>query len=293
MSTHSPVHFARPVLHTVLAAAALAVAAGPALARECSPVLEWNNYALEATVAAAQGALPQIRSLAIVHASMHDALNAVVKQYDTYLTVTPAPAGASSDAAVIAAAHHALVRLFGSQATGLNLKRDASLAGCGVSDSNPGFASGVAAAKAIVDLRSTDGAAQAGVPYVPPANAGDPGVWEPLGAAPVVAPGWVKVMPWVLNSASQFRLEAPPSLTSETYTRDYEEVKALGAKFNSARGDEQTQIAIFWDASPSAIWNSVARSVIGGRGSTAHETARALALMYVAAADASIACWHR
>jgi hypothetical protein len=92
-----------------------------------------------------------------------------------------------------------------------------------------------------------------------------------------------------LHSGSQFRPDAPPELTSETYTRDYNEVKALGAKTNSARTREQTQIAMFWDASPSAIWNSVARAVISARGVSAVDAARTFALMYVAAADASIA----
>jgi len=291
MIVHTPARFARRTLQTMLAGFVLAGAASSASAAECFPVLEWNKYALDATVTAAQGALPQIRSLAIVHASMHDALNAVAPTYGTYLPVASAPAGTSADAAVIGAAHYALKRLFAAQSGDIDLKRTASLSTCGLSDTDPGLATGIAAAKAIVDLRSTDGAAQAGGPYIPPANAGDPGVWEPFGPAPVVAPGWVKVAPWVIESASQFRPDAPPSLTSGRYTRDFEEVKALGAKTNSARTDEQTQIAIFWDGSPSAIWNSVARGVIVARASTAHEAARALALMYVAAADASIACW--
>jgi len=276
-----------------LAAALLSGAvAVPAYARQsCSPVLQWNEYALQATVTAAQGAVPQIRSLAIVHASMHDALNAVQPTYDTYLSVAPAPAGASADGAVIAAAHHALKRLFPSQATDLDGKRSSSLASCGVADTNAGIGAGVSAAEAIFTLRSTDGAAQAGGPYVPPPNAGMPGVWQPVGPAPVVSPGWGSVKPWVIRSGSQFRPDLPPDLGSKKYARDYEEVKALGAKTGSARTPEQTNIAIFWDGSPSAIWNSVARGVIVARGLNSVDAARTLALMYVAAADASIACF--
>ena len=78
---------------TLTAALLSSAIAVPAEARQsCSPVLQWNEYALQATVTAAQGAVPQIRSLAIVLASMHDALNAVQPTYDTYLSVTPAPA---------------------------------------------------------------------------------------------------------------------------------------------------------------------------------------------------------
>ena len=278
--------------NVALAALLSGLAAAPAAARQsCSPVMEWNLHALQATVNAGQGAVPQIRSLAIVHVAMHDALNAIVPTYDTYLPAASAPAGASSDAAVIGAAHRALSRLFSSQSSDLDLKKSASLASCGLLDTNPGLGVGVATADAIFTLRSRDGAAQAGGPYIPPPDAGLPGVWEPVGPAPVVAPGWGKVIPWVLDSGSQFRPDAPPDLQSETYTRDYNEVMAFGAKTNSSRTPEQTNIAIFWDGSPSAIWNSVARGVIAARGLGAVDAARTLALMYVAAADASIACF--
>jgi len=277
------------ILGAVLAlscAAATAARANDA----CSPLMEWNQFALDATVTAGQGALPQIRSLAIVHASIHDAVNAITGQYATYLAQNAAPAGASIDAAIVAAANYALTHLFASQAPALNAKRAASLAACGVSESDGGIGVGEAAADKVFTLRSHDGAAQAMFPYTAP-GAGLPGVWVPVGPAPVVAPGWGKVIPWVLESGSQFRPDAPPALTSGRYTRDFNEVKMLGALTGSARTWEQTQIAIFWDASPSAIWNSVARGVVSARHLDVSSAARAFALMYIAGADASIACF--
>ena len=275
----------------ILGAALLSLTpATPASAFDtCSPVMEWNQFALDATVAAGQGALPHIRSLAIVHASMHDAVNAITGEYATYLA-SPAPGGASPEAAAIAAAHYALAHLFSAQAMSLKLKRDASLAACGLDDTNAGISVGETAAAAIFTLRSTDGAAQANFPYVAP-GAGLPGVWVVEGAAPPVAPGWGKVTPWVIQSGSQFRPDAPPALDSGRYTRDFNEVKTFGALSGSGRTPTQTNIAIFWDGSPSAIWNSVARGVITARGLDLSGTARALALMYIAAADASIACF--
>ena len=65
-------------------------------------------------------------------------------------------------------------------------------------------------------------------------------------------------------------------------------MKALGEKEGSARTPEQTNIAIFWDGSPSAIWNSVARGVIAARGLNLSSAARAFALMYIGAADARL-----
>jgi hypothetical protein len=278
---------------SVLAAAVIAL--GPATAARasdaaCSPVMRWNQIALNATVLAGQGAVPQIRSLAIVHASMHDAVNAITGEYRTYIAATPAPAGASAEAAAIAAAHKSLTRLFGAQASTFETERVASLSACGLSQEDAGTAVGVAAADAILTLRSTDGAAQANFPYTAP-GAGSPGVWVAEGPAPAVSPGWGKVTPWVLNSGSQFRPDAPPALDSGRYTRDYNETKAFGSLDSSARTTEQTQIALFWNGSPSAIWNSVARVVINSRGLSLSSEARAFALMYIAGADASIACF--
>ena len=181
------------------------VAPTPVSASEtCSALMEWNQFALSATVTANQGALPQIRSMAIVHASVHDAVNTITGEYETYLAAGSAPGGASVDAAVIAAANYALTHLFMSQAGDLNLKRAASLAACGLDETDAGIAVGEGAAAAILGLRSTDGVAQANFPYVAP-GAGLPGVWVAVGSAAPVAPGWGNVTPWVINSGSQFR----------------------------------------------------------------------------------------
>jgi len=266
------------------------LAASASASDVCSPLLEWNQFALDATVAAAQGAVPQIRSMAIVHTAMHDAVNAITGEYQTYLTANPAPAGASPEAAIIAAANYALTHLFSLQAPTLHAKRAASLAACGLSDGNAGISVGETAAAAVLALRSTDGAAHAQYPYTAP-GAGLPGVWVAVGPAAPVLPGWGSVTPWVLESGSQFRPDAPYALDGGRYTRDYNEVKALGALTGSARTWEQTQIAIFWDASPSVICTGVARGVIAARGLDLSGAARALALMYMAGADASIACF--
>jgi hypothetical protein len=267
----------------------LSVAANAAAGDTCSPVMEWNQNALKGTVTAAQGALGQIRSMAIVHASMHDAVNSITGEYKTYLPAGSAPAGASPEAATIAAANYALTKLFPSQ--GWDSMLEPSLAGCGLTVTNPGVVAGRAAASAVLASRPADEVRNAAYDaYIAP-GAGSPGVWVKVGAAPPASPRWGQMTTWVIRSGSQFRPDAPPALDSGRYARDYNEVKTLGALDGSARTPEQTNIAIFWDASPSAIWNSVARGVIAARGLNLSSAARALALMYIAAADASIACF--
>jgi hypothetical protein len=228
--------------------------------------------------------------MAIVHVSVHDAVNAITCDYRTYLSLRCGRWG-TPEAAAIGAAYRALVRLMPpSQASALNLARTTSLAAHGLAESDPGVAFGEAVAEVIVAYRSTDGSAQAQFPYTAP-GAGTPGVWVAVGGAPALLPGWKHVTPWVLRSASQFEADGPPPIHSRRYARDYNEVKELGSLTSVTRTGEQTDIARFWLASPTAIWNDVARQVIETHELDLSATARALALIYLASADASIACW--
>jgi len=253
-------------------------------------VMEWNQIALAATVTASQGPLPQSRSMTIVQVAVHDAVNAITAKHTTYYSYGPAPAGASPEAAAIAAAHRTLVTLFPSQSGALDAARAASLAARSLTEANPGIAIGESTAAAILTARANDGAAQAQHAYTAP-GAGTPGVWVAIGTAAPVLPGWGSVAPWVIPSGSQFRPDAPPSLDSGRWARDYNEVKSLGSLTSSTRSAEQTEIGRFWLATPSAIWNGVARRIIEARGLDLSDTARVFGLMYLAASDAGIACW--
>jgi len=253
-------------------------------------VMEWNRIALAATVTAGQGPVPQARSMTIVQVSVHDAVNGTTGEHRAYLTGGPAPAGASAEAAAIAAAHRALVTLFPLQTAALDAARAASLAARNLTEADPGIAFGESAAAAVLAARANDGASLAQFAYTAP-GAGTPGVWVAIGTAPPLLPGWGSVTPWVLNSGAQFRPDGPPSLDSGRWARDYNEVKEIGANVSATRTAEQTEIARFWLGTPSAIWNSAARGVIDARGLDLSESAYVLALMYLAASDASIACW--
>jgi hypothetical protein len=259
-------------------------------ARASDAVTEWNQVALAATVTANQGPLPQIRSMAIVHVSIHDAVNAVTREYETYLNIGRHPWVGSADAAAIGAAHYALASLFPPQAAALKAARDASLASHGLSESDPGVRFGEAVAAAVLKRRSTDGSAQAQFPYTAP-GAGTPGVWVPTSTAPALLPGWGTVTPWVIRKASHFRPEGPPPLRSRRWARDYNEVKEIGSLTSPTRTAEETEIARFWLASPTVIWNEVARRILEARHLDQSSSARLFALLYLAAADASIVCW--
>jgi hypothetical protein len=283
-----PVNPARPRLAVAVLAC---LAASVTSARNVDAVMEWNRLAMAAVLDAnpAQGPVMQLRTMTIVHVAMHDAINAITREYKTYLPAGAAPPGASPVAAAIASAHHTLAALLPSQAAAFAAARASSFRAHGLAEADPGVAFGVVVAAAVLSHAMQDRFSQAQLPYVAPA-AGSPGVWVPVGESPPVLAALGSARPWVLTRGSQLRPEPPPPLASARYARDYDEVKTLGAA-NGARTPMQTGIAQFWLTSSATIWNRVARQVIDARGSSLSGSARALALMYLAAADAAIAGW--
>ena len=165
--------------------------------------------------------------------AIYDAVNAIEGYPFTPYAVTPnVVTPASPEAATAASAHDVLVALFPSQQADLDAKYAASLALIpdGPAKTN-GISVGQHAAAGILLFRANDGR-DAIVPYVPGSG---PGVWIPTppGFLAAQAPEVAYVQPFTMNSPSQFRAEEPPSLSSDTYTRDYNASKSLGAATGS------------------------------------------------------------
>ena len=296
----------------VAVASAVACLSSPALSQPApNAVVQWNETVMRVVDANGQNAVQSTRTLAMVQGAVHDALNAINRRYDAYYFEGPADPAASPDAAVAAAAHTVLVGVVGSFGTpaqkgaALALVEQAYAASLArVTDGparNQGVAVGRAAGAAMLNLRKDDGATR-DAPYTPGMG---PGKWRPhpnpvppnppianpdmaRGYTPSVVPGWGNVTPFTLLSSSQFWLPGPPALTSPTYARDFNEIKAIGGKVSTVRTADQTEIARFWFEGPGA-WNTIARTVAGTRGLDARDSARLLALMNMAMADAYIA----
>jgi hypothetical protein len=281
---------AREVTTAALIVCAIGVASP---ARAGNPVLEWNDVAQRMTVVPALTPVQQTRIMAIVHVAIHDAVNGITRKYEQYKRFRPDTPGLSPEGAAIGAAHRALAGIFG-QSDLLASAYASSLLSYAISPDDPALAFGESVAERILALRENDGAALAAYPYVPE-DAGVPGVWVPIGSAAsaqALLPGWGNVKPFVMRRTSQFRPDAPPALDSEAYAEDYNEILQIGESTSIARTDEQTQIALFWRASPTALWNPILRKAIETRGLGLSAAARAAALFYLAASDASVACWE-
>ena len=146
-----------------------------------------------------------------------------------------------------------------------------------------GIAVGEQAAAAVLAWRADDGA---GAPerYRPATTAG---VYVPTSMP--AASQWPQRKPWVMTSCDQFRPGPPPALTSELWARDYNEIKAVGAKNSTTRTPAQTEIARFWEATAPTIYFPVVRSVANAPGREVTQNARLLAVTAEAIDDALIA----
>jgi hypothetical protein len=225
-----------------------------------------------------------VRMMAIVQVSVFEAVNAVTGRYPPQRAkLGPAP-GASVEAAVAAATRTALSKLMAAQQAAIDADYQALLASVPDGQAKAaGIALGEQAATAIVALCADDGMVAPDV-YRPHAAAG---VYVPT-VGPAV-PHWGKRRPWVMPRGDHFRPGPPPSLTSDTWARDYNEIKAVGSKTSTQRTPEQTAIAKFWEATAPAVYWPVVRSVASMPGRDVTDNARLLAVAAMAMDDGLIA----
>ena len=272
-----------------LLAAMLVLAAANELAADV--VTDWNELATTIGPMAQPNPLHQSRAYAMTQAAVHDALNAIDRRYEAHAYGAAAPADASPEAAVSAAAAGVLRALFPGRQADIDAAYQSALASVpDGDDKTAGIAVGEAAAGAVLALRSNDGAAQANVPYTePPA----PGVWEPTppNFVPAVLPGWGEVTPFALANGRQFRPDPPEYffLPGEQYAAEYREVQDIGSMFSTTRTLEQSEIARFWYEGSQLGWNRIARVIAAEKDLSLWENARLLALVNFALADGYIA----
>jgi hypothetical protein len=275
-------------------------------------VTDWNIAGLEIAIAGGQNPIHHSRTLAMMHLSIHDALNAIDRRYEPYLYEGRAEPGAAPDAAVAAAARDVLAGVIPAwgnpeQRAGAQAKLAAAYTAAlaKIPDGaakNSGIAAGQAAARAMLAARGGDGAS-ATVAYTPGTA---PGRWQPTpnpvppnppvpvpamaaGNQPAMLVQWANVTPFTMATPWQFRLPGPPALTSTQYARDYDEVKRVGGKNSTERTAAQSEIAKFWYESSPVGWSRVARVVGAQRGLDRWENARLLALVNAGIADGYIA----
>jgi hypothetical protein len=251
------------------------------------------------------------RAMAITMIAIYDAVNTILGGFQGFSGSFTTPARTSIDAAIAQAAHDTLVVMYPSQAAAFDAKLTADLANIVTkvaSQKTDGITLGAATAAAILANRANDGANLRAEPIVGVdfITGTGPGQWtqDPVSLEPIALGAyWASdVKPFVLKSASQYRLPKPPALTSAAYTADFNEVQTLGSDgvvTPTTRTAEQTIIGTFWayDAAPTLcapprLFNQVVTQIAEQEGTyNVGDLARLLAMTNVAMADAALIAW--
>jgi hypothetical protein len=254
-------------------------------------VVVWDRIAQTAIWDVA-GQQPQVqaRSFAMVHGAIYDAVNAIGgRPYEPYLIAPPANGRESTEAAVGTAAFQVLSWLFPGQQDQLRARYDAWMARIASGNAKQrGTSIGAQTAAAMIGARQNDGAF--GAEAWPVGT--EPGQWRPAPPANANASAWVgNLKPFLLPSASMFRTAGPPALSSVQYAKDFEEVKAIGRVDSTLRTQDQTEAALWWHDRHLGEWE-IKRQLAVGQRLNPLQTARMFAMVDMAEADATAACYN-
>jgi hypothetical protein len=255
-----------------------------ATAAHADVIMDWNAKADALAVEKQLPNAPNARGQAMLHIAMFEAVNAIDRRYAPYKLKLTADRTTSREAAAAAAAYDVLLALHPDKKADLDAALAGSLAGVSENEAkSKGIELGKQAAAGIIALRVNDGS-NTPEDYRPATTAG---VYVPT-TIPIESKG-SKIKPFAMTSASQFRAAPPPALTSETWTRDLNEIREIGSNASAKRSAEQTTIARFWFFTGPRTYNAIVRQIASNRKMDVVDCARLYALTSMAGADAFIA----
>jgi len=264
----------------MLTAIALVTLVPPAVA---DVITDWNETAIALVTPRAPPPAAQ-RMVAMVQVAMFDAVNSIDRRYRPYLVQLPAKPTASKEAAAAAAAGAVLRGLLPN--TDGKLEQILTTYLAALPEGEPkaeGMKLGDAVADKVLLTRADDGAGAADA-YRPRTA---PGVYVPTPIT--VGSTWPKVAPFAIISPAQFRPQPPIPLASEQWASDYNEIKELGSKASAKRSAKQTEDARFWLITGPQSTDPIVRQLVAAKKMSVIDSARFMALVSVALADAYIA----
>jgi len=254
-------------------------------------ILQWNRV-LGQTIPISNSQPPTImplRSFAMMHLAMFDAVNSIDGSYTPYLTDVPGTRHASIEAAAAQAAHDVLSALYPDQRAVFDAELADSLAGIPANRARQGIRVGRLVAAQMLANRANDGWSAPWTPYLLPPT---PGNWQELFQGPypgfAVFTNFPGVTPFALRQNTQFLPAPPPALSSAEYAASLNEVKELGSVNSASRTADQTLTAFLWANPPvsDALMFNVVRTTAIARNNSTVENARLFALVFMAFHDA-------
>jgi hypothetical protein len=266
-------------------------------AARADAVTDWN-LALEKSLAvpAERGPRVPVRTLAILHAAMFDAVNGIEKKFAALHVTEAAPGGAHPEAAAIQAAYTVLSALRPATQAAWDAQLAASLATLPAPAAEAaarGRDWGATVARALLAWRADDGSATVLPPFTGRTAAG---WWRhaPLGASPAAGHAYLVTRPFLLADPLAFDPGPPYGaagraavLAGAAYAADVREVQARGGETSTVRTAAELDEALFLDACDVASMNTLWRSQ-GRPRSALVDNARAFALLNLAAFDTHV-----
>ncbi len=255
-------------------------------------LIPWNEAIYE-TALQEDGllTLKGLRTATLSHLAAHDALNAVVPLYQTYL-----PRADASGADPQAAAIYAVYTICASQypehsAHWDNLLTETLPLQRTEDELREARELGQTSAERMLAARSGDGwDGEAEYNWHPMG----PGVYaefnEHSGTPEgfVFGAGWARARPFLLESPDAFRSPPPPEIGSSDYAAAFEEVKEVGRDSSASRSPDQAHLAMWWKDFVENSHNRLARQLVQKEGLNLWEAARLFALLNAGIYDAYV-----
>lgn len=254
--------------------------------------VSWNEAVLN-TAEAEDGflTLKGLRTLAMMHIAMHDALSSINGRYETYGYHQRTP-DADPDTAASQAAFAVARDQYPDKTEVFAALRDRWFSDGPMGTSRKaGIDLGNAAAQAILAMRVGDGwDGEAEYSWHPMA----PGVYAefsehsgtPQGF--IFGAGWAKARGFALVSPDQFRSPPPPDIDSDAYTDAYDEVKDVGRFQSMTRTPDQAHLALWWKDFAENSHNRLARDLVVKEGLDLASATRLFALVNMSIFDAYV-----
>lgn len=253
-------------------------------------VIDLNNLAYTAAdIHDGFNSFAGVRALTMLHLSLHDIFNSVEKNYQPYSyyfqteDIYPEVAAAISAKVILAGA-------FPNQVTMIN---DACNYWVNKFEMNErkekSMFFGLEVAQHYLKLRENDGHDQNG-DYTPMTKPGD--YQYTAGYDFVWKPDFSVATPFAIDSTAQFRVTAPPSINSEQYAIDYQEVKEMGVRNSTIRTEDETNYAHWWAEFGEHGWNRIGRLTASQTDLPIVETNRMFALINMTLYDLYLASFE-
>ena len=256
-------------------------------------VTRWSEFAIRPS----QDDDYDWHGVVLMHAAIHDTLNAMRPRFapwtDRTSAASPAEPMADADpAAAVAAAAHAI--LSAGASADERAKVDALLAAAldAVPD-RPGKRAGVELGRAVAAATRARRAADWRVPLRDFSTGNDPGVWRPT---PPFFRNFKfgRYQPFAFSLDEPAPLPPPPALGSSAYLDAVAEVREIGALKSARRTPAQTSAAVLWaEQNSQRNFHALAIRLLAAKPGEPDLwiSARMMALMSFAMADSVILAW--